>query len=408
MITIIDKEPRLKTIQKINEFIGNIFIPDFDDTENQKTRIRYGMVAAWTSILINIILFAVKIIMGIKSGSISILADAFHLLSHLANSIILGVTFWVTGKPATAKNPFGHGRMEHVGPLIMSIFLFVSGIQIAEKSFHHAIHPGEVNYWPALPWILLATVFAKFWLKQFIYFLGNRVNSKAIIANAKHQWIEAISTMTVIIGLLLGHYFHIKEADGYIGIAVSLWILYLGYTHGKHALVPLLGMAPDRETIRRIRKLAKYTEGVTDVHEIIVHDYGSLYLISLHCEIPEEYGPAKIHEITENCEANLKRHFGGEVVCHSDPLQKRTAEVIEIENKFKAVLKEDSRIKSYHEFRTVAETENTIIIVADIDAEYDIPESQFSDIAEKLEKRAMEKIPELSYCSFYITPIFAY
>ncbi|MFC1839621.1 cation diffusion facilitator family transporter [Thermodesulfobacteriota bacterium] len=398
----------MKPVQYINEFIAKILISKFDDTDNQRTRIKYGMAAAWASICINILLFAIKIIMGLMSGSISVLADAFHLLSHLANSIILGVTFWVTGKPATSRNPFGHGRMEHVGPLIMSIFLIVSGIQIAEKSFHQAIHPGDVHFWPALPWILLATVFAKYWLKQFILFLGKRVNSKAIIANAEHQWIEAVSTMTVIAGLFIGHYFGIKEADGYIGIAVSVWILYLGYTHGKHALIPLLGMAPDRIIIQKIRDLAKSIEGISDVHEIIVHDYGSLYLISLHCEIPEEFGSVKIHEITERCEEILRRHFGGEVVCHSDPLQKRTDEVIEIENKFKTAIAEDNRIKGYHDFRTISETESTILVVADIDAEYNVPESEFDDIAEKLEKRAMKIIPNLSYCSFYVTPKFAY
>jgi len=398
----------LKILQNFNESIGKMLISDFDDTDKQKTRIKHGMAAAWTSICLNILLFAIKIIMGMMSGSISILADAFHLLSHLANSVILAVTFWVTGKPATAKTPFGHGRMEHVGPLIMSIFLFVSGIQIAEKSFHQAIHPGDVHYWPILPWILLATVFAKYWLKQFIHFLGNRVNSKAIIANAQHQWIEAVSTMTVVVGLLLGHYFDIKETDGYIGIAVSLWILYLGYTHGKHALVPLLGMAPDKTIIQKIRELAKSIEGVSDVHEIIVHDYGSLYLISLHCEIPEEYEPVKIHEITEKCEEKLRRHFGGEVVCHSDPLQKRTGEVIEVENKLRIAIGEDPRIKSFHDFRTISETETTILIVADIDTEHDVPESEFDDIAENLEKRVMEIIPNLSYCSFYVTPKFSY
>lgn len=398
----------MKPIQYINKFIGKVLISKFDDTDNQKTRIKHGMVAAWSSICINVLLFSIKIIMGMMSGSISVLADAFHLLSHMANSIILGVTFWVTGKPATSKNPFGHGRMEHVGPLIMSIFLFVTGIQIAEKSFHQAIHPGDIHFWPALPWVLLATVLAKLWLQQFILFLGNRVNSKAIIANAEHQWIEAVSTITVIAGLFLGHYFDVKEADGYIGIAVSIWILYLGYTHGKHALVPLLGMAPDREIIRRIRELAKSINGISDVHEIIVHDYGSLYLISLHCEIPEELGSVKIHEITERCEEVLRRHFGGEVVCHSDPLQKRTDEVIEIENKFKTAIAEDKRIIGYHDFRTISDTESTILIVADIDAEYNVPESEFEDIADKLEKRAMKLIPNLSYCSFYVTPKFAY
>lgn len=398
----------MRIIRDFNKFIGKLLINDFNNTDSQKVRIKHGMTAAWISIIINILLFAVKIVIGMMSGSISILADAFHLLSHLANSVILAVTFWVTGRPATAKTPFGHGRMEHVGPLIMSIFLFVSGIQIAEKSFHHALHPGEVHFWPALPWILLATVVIKLWMRHFIHFLGDRVSSKVIIANAHHQWIEAVSTVTVIIGLFLGHYFHIKEADGYIGIAVSIWILYLGYSHGKHALVPLLGMAPDKEVINRIRDLSKSVEGVFDVHEIIVHDYGSLYLISLHCEIPEEYGPAKIHEITEKCEEKLRRIFGGEVVCHSDPLQKRTDEVIEIENKFRFAIDEDPRIKSYHDFRTVAETESTIIVIADIDADYHVPEAEFDDIAESLEKRAMNVIPNLAYCSFYVTPKFAY
>ena len=398
----------LKSINKIYVFLGRSLISDFDQTDNQKVRIRHGMVAGWASILVNILLFIIKIVMGVMSGSISILADAFHLLSHLANSVILVVTFWVTGKPATESTPFGHGRMEHIGPLIMSIFLFVSGIQIAERSFHQAIHPQEIHYWPALPWILLATVIAKIWMKQFILFLGDRVDSGAIIANAKHQWIEAVSTMMVIIGLILGHYFRILEADGYIGIAVSLWLLYLGYTHGRHALIPLLGKAPDKNIIQRIRETAKSVEGVFDVHEIIVHDYGSLYLISLHCEIPEEFGPVKIHEVTEKCEEKLRRQFGGEVVCHSDPLQKKTEEVIAIENRFSLAVAEDPRIKDYHDFRVISETENTILIVADIDAEYHVPESEFDDIAKALEMRAIKMISNLSYCSFYVTPKFAY
>lgn len=395
-------------LNRLNTILGKSLIPDFDRTENLKVRIRYGMIAGWTSILVNILLFIIKLGMGLISGSISILADAFHLLSHLANSIILVVTFWITGKPATESTPFGHGRMEHVGPLIMSIFLFVSGIQIAEKSFHHAIHPQEVHYWPALPWILLATVIAKIFMKQFIHFLGKRVDSDAIIASAEHQWIEAVGTMTVIIGLVLGHYFNIREADGYIGIALSLWLLYLGYTHGRNAIIPLLGKAPDKKIIQRIRETAKSVEGVYDVHEIIVHDYGSLNLISLHCEIPEEFGSVKIHELTEKCEEKLRRQFGGEVVCHSDPLQKRTEKVIAIEKDFSHAVAQDPRIKGFHDFRVISETENTILIVADIDAQYHVCESEFDDIAKELELRALKEILNLSYCSFYVTPKFAY
>jgi cation diffusion facilitator family transporter len=388
--------------------LGHLFISDFDRTDDKTVRIRYGLLAGWTSILMTVFLFVVKMVIGLTSGSIAVVADAFHLLSHLANSIILVITFWVTAKPATTKTPFGHGRMEHVGPMIMSIFLFISGIQIGEKAIHQAMHPQTIHYWPALPWILLATVFVKGWMGQFVLFLGNRVGSRTILVNARHQWIEAVSTLAVIAGLLAGHFLHLSQVDGYMGIAVSAWILYLGYTHGRHSVIPLLGKAPSKEMIQRIREIAKSVDGIESVHEVIVHDYGSMYSISLHGEIPEKYGPARIHEITEQCEGKLRKQFGGEAVCHSDPLLERTPEIEAIETRFREVVAEDSRITAFHDFRVIAASEKQIIIAADIDVREDVSETDFSEIAIALETRAHKVVPSLAYCAFYVTPKFAY
>ena len=398
----------MKILESTNHAIGKYFIPDFDRTDDHGVRIRHGLLAGWTSILISIFLFVIKMVMGLASGSISVVADAFHLLSHLANSVILVVTFWIAAKPATSKTPFGHGRMEHIGPLIMSIFLFISGIQIAEQSIHQAMHPQPVHYWPELPWILLATVFAKYWMEQFVLYLGERVGSRAIITNARHQRVEAISTMTVIAGLLAGHYIHFNQADGYIGIAVSIWLLYLGYTHAHHAVIPLLGKAPDRKMIEKIREIAKSIEGISDIHEIIIHDYGSMYLISFHAEIPEKYGPVRMHEIAEEAERELRGRFKGEVVCHTDPLPERTPEIDRIENTFRHTITDDQRIIGYHDFRIISEAEGRIIIVADIDVHENVPEREFKVIAMDLERRAKDALPNLSYCTFYVTPKFAY
>lgn len=205
----------MNILEKANRTLGRFFIQGFEQTDNKTVRIRHGVLAGWTSILMILFMFAVKMVLGLISGSISVMADAFHLLSHLANSIIVVITFWVTGKPATAKAPFGHGRMEHVGPMIMAIFLFVSGIQIGEKALHQAMHPQGIHYWPALPWILLATVFVKGWMGQFVLFLGNRVGSKTILVNAGHQRIEAISTLAVIAGFL-GRPFFASAPGGWI------------------------------------------------------------------------------------------------------------------------------------------------------------------------------------------------
>ena len=154
-------EKRMGILERFNRKVANRFIRDFDHTDNKLVRIKYGLVAGWVGIYATIALFVVKMVLGLMSGSASIVADAFHLLSHLANSIILVVSFKVTARPATARNPFGHGRMEHIAPLIMSIFLFVAGIQIGETSVHQVLEPHELHYWPALPWILLFTILVK-------------------------------------------------------------------------------------------------------------------------------------------------------------------------------------------------------------------------------------------------------
>lgn len=398
----------MKILDQLNTGIARTFIKNFNDTDNQKVRIQHGLLAGWVSIIAIFLLFAVKLVLGLLADSISVVANAFHLLSHLANSVILVVSFHLTARPATAKTPFGHGRMEHVAPLVMAIFLFVSGIQIGENSVHQALEPHEVHYWNALPWILFATIIAKQWLTRFVRLLGKRVNSHAIMITAAHHNIEAVISVTVIAGLVAGHYFHRPEVDGYIGIIVSIWLLYLGFTHGREAIVPLLGQAPSREMLQKIRETAKSTEGVEDVHEIIVHNYGSLNTLSMHVEIPEKFGPAEMHEIAESCEWNLRKKFGGEVICHTDPLMEKTSEIMAIEDQFKKVLANFPEVINYHDFRVVAASREKIVLVADIDVSEDVPESEFEKIAKELETRCMAEIPNIEYCKFYITPKYAY
>jgi cation diffusion facilitator family transporter len=298
--------------------------------------------------------------------------------------------------------------MEHIAPLIMSVFLLVSGIQIGESSVHQLLDPHPIHYWPALPWILAATILVKEWVGQFVHFLGERVDSRAILANALHHRIESVISLAVIGGLVAGKQFHLPEVDGLIGILVSLWLLYLGYDHGREAIIPILGKAPSKEMTSKVREISKSISGVEDVHEVIIHDYGSMYLISLHVEIPEKFGPAGMHEIAERCEAKLRTTYGGEVVCHTDPLMEKNPEIQSIENQFRKIVEQFPRITGYHDFRVVAESSERIIILADIDAAEDVPEKDFEAIASDLESRLKHSIPNVAYCAFYVTPKFSY
>jgi divalent metal cation (Fe/Co/Zn/Cd) transporter len=196
--------------------------------------------------------------------------------------------------------------------------------------------------------------------------------------------------------------------DGYIGIFVSMWLFYMGFTHGREAIVPLLGKAPSKGLIQKIRETAKTVDGVEDVHEIIVHDYGNMYTISLHLEIPERFGPSEIHEITEKCEAKLRETFRGETTAHSDPLLEPTPEILAIQKEFQKIVESFPEVTGYHDFRVVAESNKNRIILADINVADNVTETAFDDLKKRLNDLCVEKIPDIAYCSFYITPKYAY
>ena len=343
----------MKFLDGANRFLGKKLIPDFEKKDDRFVRIKSGMIAGWVSIVVTAVLFAAKMVLGLLAGSVAVMADAFHLLSHLANSIILVLSYWLISHPATEKTPFGQGRMEHVAPFVMSVFLFVSGIQIGGKALHQVVEPRPIHYWPALPRLLAATVILRELLSQFVRFLGSRVRSHAILTNAFHHRIEGIISLTVIAGLMAGNYLHLPALDGIIGVIVSLWLLYLGYSHGRQAIIPILGQAPARQLTEEIRDFSRAVEGVEDVHEIIVHDYGSKYMLSLLVEVPEKLGTAEIHQIVERCEEKLRRRYGGEVVCHSDPLVEKTAEIQAIEDRFNKIVEGSPQVAGYHGFRVI-------------------------------------------------------
>ena len=392
----------------VNRFVLDRFIGKLNVSDDKSVRIRCGILAGWVAILANLLVFGVKLTLGLMAGSISILADAFHLIAHLIGSIVLVVSFWVASRPATAKTPFGHGRMEYVSPLIMSVILFVTGIQIGEHAVRQALEAHHVTYWPALPWILLGSILLKEVVGRFIHYVGERVKSQAIMANAHHHRIEAAITMTVIVGLMAGHHFDHAEWDGYIGIVLSIWLIYLGYQHARKALVPILGQAPSKDLIQRIRETAKSVEHVEGVHEVVVHDYGAMLMVSLHVEIPERLGPSKMHEVSEMCEARLRDELDAVAVCHSDPLMEMSPKHQEIERKFRAVVDGAPGVNDYHDFRIVAGSPETIIIVADIDADEQLPDSEFSAVAKDLELLVKAAMPKVAYCAFYVTPKFSY
>ncbi len=239
-------------------------------------------------------------------------------------------------------------------------------------------------------------------------YLGGRVHSEAIHTTGYHHRVDSIVTLTVIAGLLVSEFYHLPEIDGVIGLLVAFWLLHLGYDHGRDAISPLLGRPPTAEMIEEIRELATSVTGVEDIHEIIVQEYGDMYLISLHAEIPSNSSVDRMHSILERCEQTLRDRFSGEVVCHLDPLIEKTPEIEEHERTFQQIVEDFPAVDSYHRFRVLAESEERIIIVANLTTSDDILPIDFEDVKQELRRRVEDSISNVAYCAFRVTPKYSY
>lgn len=388
--------------------IGRMLVRDFDRPDDQVVRARHGYAAGWTSIVILILLFFVRLWLGLAAEAVSVVAVSFTLLSDLMASLVLVVSFWISGRPATSRNPFGHGRMEQVAPLLISFVLFFLAVEIGRESAHTLATGHEAAYWTALPWIILATAVVKMMLGRFVLFMGRRVSSGAIEETAAHLNIEGVYSLAVVVGLLAGHFFHLKWMDGTVGIAGAAAILYMSYRNARHALVPLLGEAPSEDLIKRAHAVSATVEGVSAVHEITVHSYGKMRVMSMHAEIPETYSPAEIHGIAEDLEETLRRELGGDVIVHADPLMEMTPEVAAVEEKLKTIINGIPSIKAYHDFRVVAHSRDKIIIIADLEVDRELSDEERSSALTALRQKAEEEFPNLAYPVFNLTSRFSF
>jgi cation diffusion facilitator family transporter len=388
--------------------LGRRWVEGYDRVHDQRTVVGHACLAGGLSIAVLLILFAVRLWLGLAAGAVSVVAASFTLLSDLLASVVLVLSFRLAGREATEDNPFGHGRMEQVAPLLISFLLFFLGVEIARESLTALSGAHHGTWWPALPWVLLATAAVKQGLGLVVRHLGRRVHSEAIEEAAAHLRVEGIYTLAVIGGLLAGHGLHLPWLDGTVGLAGSAAIFYLAYRNARHALVPLLGQAPTREFLDRIREVSRRVPEVSDVHEIVVHEYGRMRVISLHAEIPEKAGTARMHGIAERLEEALRREIGGDVVVHSDPLMEMTPEVARVEERLREVLAAFPRVKAYHDFRVVAHSEGQIIIIADLATERGMGQEERTRLEAEVRQKVREAFPELAYSVISLSSRFSY
>jgi cation diffusion facilitator family transporter len=363
----------------LSKLILKNFVKNYEDVTNEDVRQAYGYLGGIVGILINFILFVIEISVGVTLNSIAIIADSFHNLTDVAASIITIISFKIAKKPADKEHPFGHGRIEYIGAMVVSFLIILVGIEFIKSSFERILHPAYVKFELVSFIIVLITIPLKIWLSKFNKRLGKLIDSSALEASGADALNDVFILFGVIISLLITKFIGIN-VDGYIGIIVAGIIIFSGISLIKETLDPLLGEAPDPKLVRRIIKEVLNYDYITGVHDLIVHNYGpGRCMASLHAEVPCNISVVKIHEIIDTAEREISKKFNMFIVIHMDPVNTDNSEVLSTKKEVVNIIKKYSFIKSIHDFRIVGEGDHkNIIFDVVVNAEY-ASDDNFSD-----------------------------
>ncbi|MDU1442589.1 MAG: cation diffusion facilitator family transporter [Clostridium cochlearium] len=376
----------------ISKFLVKTFIKDFKNIEDKKVRNSYGFLGSIVGIISNTLLFIIKILVGIISNSISVTADAFNNLSDVASSVITLIGFKLSSKPADKEHPFGHGRIEYISALIVSFMVMLVGFEFVKTSYNRIVNPVAINF-QLIPFILIIlSILIKIWLSRFNKYIGDSINSSALQASSFDALSDVITSSCVALSLVLSKWISLP-IDGYIGIIVSLFIMYSGYTLIKETLNPLLGEAPDPKLVKNIiDEILKYPY-ITGVHDLIVHNYGpGRCLASLHAEVPDNLPVVDIHEVIDRAEKEISEKLNLELVIHMDPINTDNEEVNSLQKEVEKILLKYPTIKSFHDFRVVGSGEVKNLIF-DIVIDYSVPFT--NELQENLKKDISEDIKKI-------------
>ena len=312
----------------MNELLIRLFLRNPGDVTSSRGRTAYGVFCGWYGILTNLVLCAVKVSVGILTGSIAVTADAVNNLSDAGSAVITLFGFKFADKPADDEHPFGHGRLEYVAGLIVAVIIIAVGLDFLKLSFERLLHPARIEMTTAALAFLLATLPVKLWMFFVYRKVAGKIASKTIHAVAFDSLSDILTTSLVILSLVISHYTTFP-VDGLAGLLVALFIIFGGAKVVREIINPLLGECPDRKLVNEIRERLLQCRDICGVHDIIVHSYGpDRYFATAHAEInPEKSDMVQIHDALEAAEVEIARHMPVRLLLHCDPFSSQAPEL---------------------------------------------------------------------------------
>ena len=339
-----------------------LFIKDCDNVTDPAVRERYGILSGAVGIVLNLLLSAGKLFAGLMTGSISITADAFNNLSDAGSSVVTLVGFKLAGQKADDGHPFGHGRMEYLAGLLVSLMILLVGVELGRSSIGKILRPEAVDFSLVSTGILAASILVKLWMGQFNRGLGRKIGSAAMAAPAADSLSDAVATAAVLAGTLVNRFAHVN-IDGWVGLAVAVFILRSGWGAAKDTINPLLGESPDPELVKQLRDLVLSHPQVVGMHDLIIHDYGpGRRLCSFHAEVPQDADILDAHDAIDHIEREIKEKFGIETTVHMDPIATADEKINQLRRQVADLARVVEPEMTIHDFRVVRGPTHTNVI----------------------------------------------
>lgn len=343
-------------------FLASLFIKDSKNYKEPSVRQAYGVLSGAVGIGLNILLFFGKWLAGTISGSIAIIADAFNNLSDAGSSIITLIGFRLSGQEPDPEHPFGHGRMEYISGLLVSVAILVMGFELIWSSIGKLRSPEPIESSALVFGILIASILVKLYMFFYNHSLSKKIESAAMKATSVDSLSDTVATTLVLIATLISKYTGLL-LDGWFGILVGLFILYTGGSTLKETIDLLLGQPPKQEFIDEVKEIVLGHSMVHGVHDLIVHDYGpGRVMISLHAEVDVNGDIQDIHEQIDHIEHELQEKLHCSATIHMDPIVTDDKEVLVMKAKVEEMVHFLDESFSMHDFRMVKGSTRTNLI----------------------------------------------
>ncbi len=355
-------------------FFSKLFIKNADDTADPLVRQAYGVLCGSAGIGFNILLFLIKFIAGQMSGSIAITADAFNNLSDAGSSVITLVGLKMAGQKPDNDHPFGHGRIEYISGLLVSVVILLMGAELFKSSFDKIIHPEPIAAGGLVIAILVISICVKLYMYLYNRSVSKKIDSPAMLATAKDSISDSVSTMVVLLTTLLSFWTDV-HIDGWCGILVALFVLWTGYGAMKDTVSPLLGQPPEPEFVDKIEEIiiGYKDQGVLGLHDLVVHNYGpGRVMLSVHVEVPSNGDILALHDMIDLIEHRLARELNCSAVIHMDPVCVDDEETNRMKEKVAKIIGSLEGKVNFHDFRMVHGPTHTNLIF-DVAVPYDYP-----------------------------------